>query len=683
MSLKTSLFNKSVIKSDFKRFWWVSALNTLALLVCFTFIYVYNEIVHHPGIIENLNYTRSDLYQTGQFATVFSLIFPVVLCVLIFSYLNSSKSVACLHGMPIKRSTFFWSHALSATTMIILPVVINTAVLLLFRLHPSVAEGYFISHLFIWSGQYILYSLLAFSITSAVMMITGNSVAGVIITYILGILPLFEEIFINFFCDQQLYGYSYESGEMLTKFLYVLPEEMYSHPINVLKYVLFIVVFLSAALLLYKHRKLENNGEVVAFPKLRYVFIYGVAVCAGAAGYAYLSAITNKSAIWMLVPFGVIGLVIAQMIVKKSFKIKTVYKPIIIFCIAVGIVQLGFNFDIFGYERRLPEPDEIASVDFECDVSRYNGYYSGYRVDGKKIVFDDSEDIITNPDTIEKLCNLHKNLIEVRPDKISDGNGIWMTFTYNLKNGREISREYVVDYDEHGDTLKPLVETNDIRKIYFPVLRDTEREILSLNITDTRIDKTGKTYHEEDGEIIERFIGALKADTSKTAYDEFVHRTPEYTRINISSKYIGKFEDGTDVPFEYLPTVEHTYYVRSDYTSTLALLDEIGFYDALPTAEDIEKIGVEFHDKDVLTEPMKLYNTESASSYPADSTNITCDKIITDREDINKIYAYFGNEFIPYDGYNATLYVVLKDERMFNIDFNTEDVNIPKVLKFK
>ena len=219
MSLKTSFFNKSVIKSDFKRFWWVSALNTLAILVFFTFIFIYDKIVSYPMVdfvpetILPETYNRSIFYNDGSLAMLISLLFSPMLCALIFSYLNSVKSVACLHGLPLKRSTFFWSHVLSGFVMIVLPIILNVIVLLIFRLHPSVAGNYRISHLFIWALHYIIYAAIAFSVTSVVMMITGNSVAGIVFTYIFSALPYIAEVFIKFFCDQQVYGYSYESGE--------------------------------------------------------------------------------------------------------------------------------------------------------------------------------------------------------------------------------------------------------------------------------------------------------------------------------------------------------------------------------------------------------------------------------------------------------------------------------------
>ena len=43
MSLKTLLFNKSIIKSDLKRFWWISALGSIAVFVSCVLPLLYNS----------------------------------------------------------------------------------------------------------------------------------------------------------------------------------------------------------------------------------------------------------------------------------------------------------------------------------------------------------------------------------------------------------------------------------------------------------------------------------------------------------------------------------------------------------------------------------------------------------------------------------------------------------------
>ena len=177
-----------------------------------------------------------------------------------------------------------------------------------------------------------------------------------------------------------------------------------------------------------------------------------------------------------------------------------------------------------------------------------------------------------------------------------------------------------------------------------------------------------------------RFIEALKADTAKTAYDKYVRRTPEYTRVEIYYKPHGVFEDGSNVPDEHLPHINETYYIRDDYTNTIALLNELGFYNKLPKAEDIKEIGINHYGKRETTEVevSSLYvSTADISTKEA----IDCDKIITDTEQIREIFNYFGHAYRSFDSYNANLFINLKNGHTITIEYDVNDNGIPEILR--
>ncbi len=110
MSLKTSLFDKSVIKSDFKRFWWVSALFML-LLALFVL----------PGAVNNTAYPESfaDSFYFRTDEGFLSFAFAFGLGGLLFSYLHKGNSASCLHGLPVTRRTQYLSHILAGFVLLI------------------------------------------------------------------------------------------------------------------------------------------------------------------------------------------------------------------------------------------------------------------------------------------------------------------------------------------------------------------------------------------------------------------------------------------------------------------------------------------------------------------------------------------------------------------------------------
>lgn len=663
MNSKTLLFNKSVIKSDFKRFWWIAALNTLSILTLFTLPYIYN-VINYGGKSEiSTSYIFSAMYNSSSPSTVFSIIYAVILGVLLFSYLNSSKACACLHGLPVKRKTFFFSHLLSGAILIIAPIIINFAIFMMFGINAEVAKSFRINHLLIYSGLSLIYSFVGFSLAVVVTMITGNSVAAIIFTGIFAVLPVCAEAFVQFFCRQNIYGYNIASSK-ISEFIYVVPSAMCEKPLNILKYIIFIAAFLIIAMWLYKIRKLENNGEVVAFPILRYVFIYGVAICAGAAGYGYLSSIFNNRNILLLIPFGIIGIIIAEMIVKKSLRITRVYKPVILFCVAVGLLKLAFVADLTGYERRIPKPGDIESA--SVSLVGINENYGYYTFDGKRVI-NDTDNKITDPDVLEKALKLHTDLVENRNDKwdySSEYNELPMRFEYTLKNGKKLIRSYVANFNNNGDAMKELLVTNDMRKRFFPILNNVEKKYISIFVNDDRV-ADGMTF--TDKETIDKFIAALKADTAKVQYEKYVHRTSEYTRINVSYKPSGTYEDGSEVPIDKMPQNGEDYFIRDDYTNTIRLLKEIGFYDKIPKASDIDRI--EISDTD---------NPDTVTDYEENNTDIT---IITDRKDIEEIYNYCIKQAVQYSKYNKNMRVHFNNDHWLSADYDKNADGVPSAMK--
>lgn len=665
MNLKISLFNKSVIKSDFKRFWWISVLSTLAIFLFFTFIYL-NDAAHMvPSTGE---YIASNIARNGLPSMGSIFVFPVVMAALLFSYLNSSGAVTSMHGLPIKRGTFFASHILSGSIILAVPVIVNMLIMLIARVDPAVAASYKTVEIFIWAGLYLLYTILVFNAASAVAMLTGNSVASIVFTYIFAGLPVMAENFIKYFCAQQIYGYVSGSDELITGFLYVLPWDMCVHPLNILKYIIFAALFLAAAYWLYRIRKLENNGEVVAFAKLRPVFIYGVAICAGAVGYLYFNNMWGTRSILFLIPFGLIGITAAEMIVKKSLKVKSAIKPAIIFCIAVCILQLGFRLDITGYERRIPAIESIATVSFENGI---NATSVEYTADGKRIYYDNVDHTIKDTKTIDAVVRLHEKLVKERK---YDGKGNMMSFTlkYNLKNGKKITRAYSASFTEDEEYLKPIIESSEMRKVYFPILNDAPKKLISVEVRDDRVIDSGNLqFFENNAEEMNKLVEALKKDTAAAGYDEFAMREPTLTKIEISYTRPAHYESGKEVEEEKLPTQHETYYVRKSYENVKAVLAEMGFYDAVPKAEEIEYIGINYFGEMAEAEYTSDYSKQYVDDYS---------KIVRDPEGIRTAYKYLSENASRYRT-NAEASIVLKNGNIFTINYDAQANDVPPELR--
>ncbi len=673
MNLKTSFFNKSIIKSDLKRFWWVGALNALCILIFFTAIYIDYVFERFPILSDER------FLNMGGAVTAFACIFPVMLAAIIFSYINSSQAVACLHGLPVKRKTFFASHILSGGIILIFPIVLNVIIFLLFRLDPDIATSFNAKNLFLWAASYTIYNLMIFAFSSMVMMILANTVAGIVFSYIFAVLPVMAEVCIKAFLEQHLFGYSASSENVISNFLYSFPDAMYEAPLGMIKYIIFAILFFIFAYFIYKKRKLEYNAEIVAFPKLRAIFVYGVGICAGAAGYAYLSSLFSLNNILFLIPFGILGIIIAQMIAQKTLKPRKIFKSLIIFSLSICVLQFAFQIDLSGYERRVPSLEKIESVSFTNGVNERT--YSGYTKNGDKIIYPEDEDVtdLTSSLDIENVILLHKELIENRD--FSPLNPVRINISYKLKNGRTLSRYYLADYNFHKKLLKPIIESEEIRKIYFPILMEkAQKDYISVNVYDTRTNSEKFKYDANSPEAL-KILEALKKDTMTTAYESFADSKNQFTRIRLSYTQEGKYENGETVEYELLPTNIETYYVRSDYKETIKLLDELGFYNSLPTAKDIEMIGFNYFNNLGYAKP----ESSSVITYEFSDRYWEFSKATQDPKEIAEIYEYINSRqfsfLFPINEHSISVEIVLKNGHTFNfhIDSNAED--LPDVLK--
>lgn len=591
MSLKISLCNKSLIKSDMKRYWWISALYTLAVFFSLTFNLIR---ISKQGIIsmpKDYSLVNSYIYSSSSVMFALSIFVPVVLGVLLFSYLQSGKSVTTMHSVPITRKTQYLSHFLSGIILFTIPLAVNVLLMMLFRINGNFASVFRISHLADVMIITFIYSILTYSASCAVSMITGSKIAAFVFTYVFGLLPVEAEGFSYLLARVLLYGFYEDYDFSVSQFLYVMPHNLLIIK-NIVLYVGISIIFAFSGYLLYEKRKLEKHGEVVAFSFLNPVFIFGVGLCSGAVGYAYFYGVWDLKSIFWFMPFGILGIIIAEMLVRKSFKVFSCYKKIIGYSAFVLVLFLAFKFDISGYEKRVPDANDVESVVFD-DCYYNSGVETRYGSDGIPMFHDSEYDIsITDGDLIEKITKYHKLIVSEREDpNLPDRN--YVSIFYKLKNGKSLKRGYYVDVEKNKDYLRPILESDEVKSARFPILRNDDRKIVSVYINDYRID--GQTvFYEDDTEMIENLKKALTSDIKNASYEDYYSREySPFVSISFETKKPSHYSDGSEVPYEKLTTDNENYLINRSYKNTYNYLESIGFFDSLPTFEDVSSVFVE------------------------------------------------------------------------------------------
>ena len=429
MSLKISLFNRTFFRSDIKRYWWIGLAQTLLIFV-FSVLPVYASC---NGVMSGSLEWGYDCSPRWSFAFLTILPFAVGIISKLFNYIHTSASAGVIHGLPIRRGTLFSTKLISAAMILSLPILINAGIM--FFMSTSFEFSTFLSTTAVgeWLFEGIVYTMLFVSLTMVVSMMTGSSAATLIFSFGFLILPAVLILFVQNIMDVEIYGYVYEYKDWLSKTYVSFKEEAQNERLIVYAIVSFIFIFL--AYWLYKKRKLEVSGEILAFSWLKPAFIGIVAIFGSIFGYGCFAGILNKTGIIWVMPLGVASIIAAVMIEKKKFTFRGLLIPVIVYSVcALGITAV-VEFDLTGFERKIPEVAEVETV----NVSFSTG----------------TEDIFFREEDILDVIDVHKYFISQKDVKKGTDT---ILISYNLKNDEVIKREYNIDINTDMEILDNIIK---------------------------------------------------------------------------------------------------------------------------------------------------------------------------------------------------------------------------------
>lgn len=461
-----SFFDWTVFKKTVFRFWplwgvylvgWLFALplNGLTMLRM--------DANAMPGIdygyLENFV-----LYTVPQSAVNAALIifvlFGVMAAMAVFSHLFNARSANLFGSLPIRREGLFLTHYLAGLSFFIVPNVI----IFLLTLAVEAAGGCVsMRSLLFWLAVACGEGFFFYTLAVFCAMFTGHILAlpafyAIVNGFVMGVTGLVYIVLESFY-----YGFAgfpdgvYEAmlwftpvGKLYQAVRYerhALLMEPTSSAIQwerriegwgtVGVYALAAVVLAVCAFLLYRRRRLESAGDVVAINVMKPVFRYGVALCVGLAFGMGTMVILYGGEITLMIAivvWGIIGYFAAEMLLQKSFKVFQKWKGAVAVTAVFVVLFLVVGFDLTGYETRIPDLDDVESV----------------TVTGLNIQFLDDDGnafrrmTVTDPEVIRLITLVHKAAVEQRD---VDGRGgpdttTTLSVTYHLKNGGALSRQY-------------------------------------------------------------------------------------------------------------------------------------------------------------------------------------------------------------------------------------------------
>jgi len=550
MKFKTSYFNKGLIFANLKRFWWVAALHALVL---FLTIPMQIMMMNPDRYADKSNIVQRFYHQNGVFSNLMICVVPIFLAVIIFRYLHTTKSTTTLHGLPFTRNMLFGNSVLSGVILFSFPIVVNAIIVLVIKCTMPIGNYIGIGDIGTWVFNSLVLSLVLFSLAAFVGMFTGNSAAHFVFTYIIHFLPFAIYALVGATLETLVFGFSFqEPPKWMLKFpMFVIAENFLS---ITWIYIIASVILLGLALYVYKKRPLENASDIVVFNFFKPIFKYGVTFCATTSGYLYITALTNGEAnilsafIWAL-----IGYIIAEMLLQKTFRIWKSYKGFVVYAVILLIAWGGIKFDVTGYEKRLPNLQAVEEVEI-----RYPMRYTHSNVS------------LSSETNINAIYAIHKTIIENMSDIENNHNyDVWYSnidIKYKMKNGRYLSRSYSVNENLILDNVAIMYETEEFKIAAFPILTQNIDEIKYLEINDEKENKV-----VGDKQEIKALTDALKKDILNSKYTDV---NKEQSRYNYKNIYVRTYKDDEFARYNEMQIYNRDYFIYPSYENVNAWLRE-------------------------------------------------------------------------------------------------------------
>ncbi|MBQ7668196.1 MAG: hypothetical protein IJS47_02595 [Clostridia bacterium] len=487
MKSKKSFFNKTLILNNLSGFWWCSALCTLLIFLIVPF-----RILN----IDLRYYSKTYSMMSDYYATVaIYFAYAVAVAALIFRYLQTSKAVTLMHSMPFTRLGLYINHWISGFIIIMIPLVINLSILFLIQGFTKFNSILLISSIWKWFLLSTMISVTLYSIAVMVGTFTGSSIAQIVFTYILNVLPVGLYALAYMLLQGLVYGLKINDwyGTSLLKLMPItqnLEESLWYLKdyksiiiINIVLLILSIVI----GYFVYKARKLERAGDVISNGVLRPIFKYGVTVCVMAVGVTYIKYIINGLPnILIYVLFALLGYAIAQMLLIKSLKIQKYYKGFLGFLAVLFVAALVVKFDLTGFERRVPNVEDVDAVVI--------GYYSNI----KDVNFDTLKSksggaVLADKDNIKSVVDIHKYLIKNRPQDELYWN---YSIAYKLKNGKIIERDYPISEEKYEEYFRDIYKSKEYKLQRSGLFLYDEADLGNVQIRNKNEDVVKLTYDQ-------------------------------------------------------------------------------------------------------------------------------------------------------------------------------------------
>lgn len=537
MKSKISFFNAGIFKSMLKRFW---PLWTAYFAVWFMCLPLPLLVARLQGVKESAVTVVTAAMKTSVEASVVSgFLMGILAAMAVFGFLYNSRSCGMIASTPVRREAVFCSAYLAGALPVLAANLFIAVLNWLFTLSSGIEGACIFKMNAILFAVNSMEFLIFFSISAFIAMLTANIVALPVLYLIFNFVFLGMEYVVRMLYGMFIFGYS-DHPDCVLEFMSPLIYLFTRIGINVnistgsaavsltnwsalLGYIIAAVVFSVTALLLYRKRRMESAGDVIAVNSLRPVFKFCVTACAalcfGLLFFVIISTLFTSLSMSMLVLSAgliigaFIGYFASEMLLKKSFHVfKGSWKGFVITAVLCIVFAFVCVTDLFDLSSQLPDADDIEAISCSSESRGVD---------------------IKNRSDIEALLKVNKAIIADRDkyeglDDTDFENTGYVSIRYKLKDGRVICRGYTLLIDDNYKAYYEVLSSENIVKdIFTPEVPVTVQNVYDASFEYPSSTGEMNTISLTPEQAVDFYDNALMKDIESGAKKPLISETAE------------------------------------------------------------------------------------------------------------------------------------------------------------
>ncbi len=545
----------ALMKENFRRQWYLPVLIFVLYFLSGIFPLLFLKGAAGEYAVVSLN-NANFIYNS------FITYIPMVVACVVMWYLHKPEKAFAMHAQPYSRGKLFNTHILMGWIMMVIPVILVGIIYMGFSGSLTVTDmvtnapeqAFTPKDAVIWMLNSI--SLYTFCYGIAVL---AGSIVGNTVTQVLGTLVFYNlvpaligtEMLYSGIClpgyeepSQTTMEILLNSDPMLGGILSFLvvgisgdihAEGLGYHMIAHGWYFLFGLIFIAIAKYAVYKGKLEKVGDSMIFRTVESIVTVVITFIGGALLGAFFGLLNDNAVFIFLgaILGACLSFFLVKLILERSVRIFN-GRNLKILAVSVVILLIwlaAFVFDLTGYAKRVPDMNDIKTVDAAKVLSIAE---EGYATDQEEIYFKNSNET-EDESFINKVTELHKYMTENKLYIYDEESGKTETcnlkFVYALKNGKTMSRTFTIAPDDKAKEMISGILNDEVIKEGRKIPEEFKQVIKKADISQDIYKADGYTnkYATVSGagskEEIIRFIDAYNKDKEqeKLGLDTVVH----------------------------------------------------------------------------------------------------------------------------------------------------------------